>query len=134
MDSGDDYDSGDNSCWTPNEHDEITRLWNEIREERVAANMSAEPLSSNTSRIHPMSVQKIREESEHRDPKTKVCIDTHKLEGSICKNAGRICELASELGNDDWATEKCDSGKASCKEATTKCVDCLAGESLPPNE
>lgn len=122
---GDDYGE---PCWTPNQRDEITRLWNEIREERIAADMSPEPLTSETSRMQPMSVRKIQEDTEHQDPSSQTCISTHKLEGSICKNADSICRLAGELGNDAWASEKCNSGKASCEEAAKKCVVCVAAE------
>lgn len=128
-------DDGDD-CWVPaapSRQDEINKLWNEIRETRLRSGMSAEPLTSETSRLHPLSVQEVRKESEHEDPKTQVCIDTCKIEDSICKNADKICRLAGELGNDAWAIEKCDSGKASCDDATKKCADCVAGENVTPS-
>jgi hypothetical protein len=52
------------------------------------------------------------------------CRDTCTLGDSICNNAKRICEIAAELGNDDWANEKCAGGKASCDAAREKCCNC----------
>jgi hypothetical protein len=120
-------DGDDQACWTPDSRDKITVLWNEIRDARVNAGMNPEPLASAASRVHSMSVKNLRDEAEHPEPKTQDCIDTCKIEDSICNNAQKICDLASEL-SDDWATEKCDSGKASCEEATKKCVACVDSE------
>ena len=57
-------------------------------------------------------------------PSTETCTDSCKLADSICENAGRICGLASELGDDAWANEKCSSGTASCEAARKRCCDC----------
>lgn len=53
------------------------------------------------------------------------CEDVCGLGESICKNAKRICEIASELAGDAWAAEKCASGKASCDAARERCCGCL---------
>jgi hypothetical protein len=58
--------------------------------------------------------------------KTETCKDVCTLKDSICKNAGRICELASQLGGtDDNANDKCNQGNASCTAATQRCCGCL---------
>ncbi len=138
-DSEGDYDS-DDSCFAPEsaaavdpdlgrEEDEISRLWNEIREQRLAAGLPAEPLVNATTKVMRLSVDEIQAKQEHEEPKSQVCIDTCKIEDSICKNADSICRLSDNLGENAWAIEKCNSGKASCQEANQKCADCVAGES-----
>lgn len=57
-------------------------------------------------------------------PLTPTCGDACKLADSICENAGRICGLAGQLGNDPWANEKCSSGTASCEAARKRCCNC----------
>jgi hypothetical protein len=55
-----------------------------------------------------------------------VCKDTCTLSDSICDNAGKICEIAQDLGgNDAWANEKCASGIASCDAARKRCCGCV---------
>ncbi len=134
--SSGDYDY-DDSCFTgettaaplADERQEITQLWNEIREMRITAGMPADPLASDSSTVQPLSVTEIQAQEEHPDPQTQLCIDTCKIEKSICKNATRICRLADNLGGNEWAAEMCNSGKASCQEATKKCATCVAAES-----
>lgn len=135
--SSEDYDAGD-SCMPDAEaggapdassEAEISRLWNQIREERLAAGLSAEPLASESTQMQRLSIADIQADQDHAEPKSQLCIDTCKIEASICKNADSICRLASTLGGNEWAMEKCNSGKASCKEATIKCADCVASES-----
>ncbi|MBL0212556.1 MAG: hypothetical protein IPQ07_01585 [Myxococcales bacterium] len=54
------------------------------------------------------------------------CKDSCTLSNSICTNAGRICELAKKLGdNDAWANEKCAKGTDSCKQSEQRCCSCL---------
>ena len=57
-------------------------------------------------------------------PASPTCADSCRLADSICDNAGRICNLAGQLGNDPWANEKCSSGTASCEAARKRCCDC----------
>ena len=52
------------------------------------------------------------------------CKDVCTLGESICKNAKRICEIATEMGNDEWANGKCADGVASCDAARKRCCDC----------
>jgi hypothetical protein len=52
------------------------------------------------------------------------CDDVCTLADSICENADRICVLADQLAPDEWAVQRCASGRASCERATQRCCDC----------
>jgi hypothetical protein len=52
------------------------------------------------------------------------CEDICTLADSICENADRICALADQLADDEWAIQRCASGRASCERATQRCCDC----------
>ena len=57
---------------------------------------------------------------------SQTCTDACKLSDSICTNAKRICELATQLGGTDaYANDKCHRGTASCEAATKRCCSCL---------
>jgi hypothetical protein len=75
----------------------------------MAASMSATPMAD------------VRATCDHSASTS--CQDVCTLSDSICDNAESICELAAELPGDAWASEKCDSAKASCKRATERCCD-----------
>jgi hypothetical protein len=53
------------------------------------------------------------------------CTDLCALSTSICNNQQKICELAKQLSGDDWAANKCESARASCKAANDACCTCL---------
>ena len=61
------------------------------------------------------------------EPVTEECQDVCSLAGAICENADSICRIAGELPGDTWAEGKCDSAKASCKEAKERCCSCENG-------
>jgi hypothetical protein len=66
------------------------------------------------------------------DSMTKECDENCNLADHICDNAEEICRIAGDLrntANHAWAAEKCDQGRASCKEARQKCCDCNAKNS-----
>ena len=67
----------------------------------------------------------IRGQPQHR------CADVCELGSAICENAEDICAIAAELGDDAWAKDKCDSAKASCREAQERCCQCNKDEVLP---
>ncbi len=55
----------------------------------------------------------------------ETCTDVCTIADAICTNADRICTLATELGGDDaYANEKCEKGRASCDAARTRCCGC----------
>lgn len=85
-------------------HDEIERLSNEI----AARQSSAVPLPAT-----PMSAGA-----------SETCKSVCDIKGTICKNSGRICELADGMPGDDWAAGKCTDAKQACSDATKRCDDC----------
>jgi hypothetical protein len=110
---------------------EITKFSNEIREWRKDKGMSPDPTIDLTRRpdIIQNSVAKIRQcPTEEAPPKTEECTEVCTLKDDICDNAESICRIADQLGDDAWARGKCNSAKASCKEATEKCCGCRADE------
>ncbi|MBA3391862.1 MAG: hypothetical protein H0T89_04415 [Deltaproteobacteria bacterium] len=65
-------------------------------------------------------------EASCKPGRSDVCTDSCTLKDSICKSAGRICEIASQLGgNDSYANEKCASSSASCSAAKERCCACM---------
>lgn len=110
---------------------EIIRLSNEIRQWRISRDMTPEPPIDLTQRPELLQphVKKLRQCPEQQEPpKTDECTDVCTLKDDICDNAESICRIADELGDDAWAKGRCDSAKASCKQATDKCCGCLADE------
>jgi hypothetical protein len=85
-------------------HDEIERLSNEI----AAQKSSAVPVAPN-----PMSAGS-----------SETCKSVCDIKDSICKNSGRICELANGMSGDDWAAGKCTDAKQACDDAKKRCTDC----------
>jgi len=57
---------------------------------------------------------------------TPRCTDLCTLSTSICNNQQKICDLAKQLPGDDWAANKCESARASCKASNESCCTCLA--------
>lgn len=114
---------------------DIQRMWNEIRQWRIDQEMTPDPLIDLTKRpeIIQNTVPKIRQcPAQEEPPKTAECTDVCTLKDDICDNAESICRIAGQLGDDAWARDKCNSAKASCKEATDKCCGCLADEKSAP--
>ena len=113
---------------------DITKLWNEIGDWRAKEGLVRDPLDALTRNdvqaLHKSSVSKIRQcpPDDDAPPKTEACGDVCELKKDICDNAASICRIADQLGDDDWARRKCNSAKASCKEATEKCCGCRADE------
>ena len=104
---------------------EITALWTQIRDWRREAHMDVEPAPSTVMATRQMSVKKVRSARPcGPQPATPACGDVCGLADAICDNAESICGIASELPGDDWAADKCDSAKASCREAKERCCAC----------
>ena len=58
--------------------------------------------------------------------KAETCSSSCTLKDSICKNAGKICSIASDLGGKDtYANETCNRGAASCDAAKKRCCSCI---------
>ena len=61
-----------------------------------------------------------------RTAQSQRCIDVCTLSTSICNNQQKICDLAKQLPGDDWAANKCESARASCKASSETCCTCQA--------
>jgi hypothetical protein len=114
---------------------EIMELWGQIRTWRKDSGWAVEPaIPLNHPFILHKTVKDIRvcPSDPEPDPDDAICQDTCRLKDAICDNADSICRIAGDLDGDAWADEKCQSAKASCKEATEKCCECAASEPAAP--
>jgi hypothetical protein len=104
--------------------DEVMALWTQIRDWRREAGIGVEPAASTVQQMAPMTVARARRMSTPCPTSPpRACHDVCSLADAICDNAERICDIAAEL-DDGWASEKCNSAKASCREATERCCTC----------
>jgi hypothetical protein len=112
---------------------EITALWTQIRQWRQEADMDLEPSDKMVLAVERMDAGKVRRERlcPAKAP-PPACDDVCGLADAICENAESICGIAAELGGDDWADEKCNSAKASCREAKQVCCSCDGREVTTP--
>lgn len=103
---------------------EIARQFEEIGQWRRQTGYSAEPEQLDIESA-PTSVDHTRlgQPPSHAG-RSLTCIDICKIQDSICDNAESICRLADELEEDEWATDKCESSKASCEDASDNCTQC----------
>lgn len=104
---------------------EITALWTQIRQWRQEARMDLEPAARTVLSVERMDARKVRRERlcPAKAP-PPACDDVCGLSEAICENAESICGIAAELPDDDWAAGKCNSAKASCREAKQRCCSC----------
>ncbi len=102
----------------------ISQLSEEIAQMRTSQGMPREPSAAPVRDAHDDPMPAV-ESTQVRSAGAagSVCERTCKISAQICRNAKKICELADDL-DDEWATEKCDSGKVSCKDAKQQCKDC----------
>ena len=108
---------------------EILDLWEQIRGWRVEElQLSANPNRMVVAAVFRSSINRLRICPSQPAPKTPVCTDVCVIKDAICDNAEDICRIASEIPNDHWARDKCNSAKASCKEARERCCSCIAKE------
>jgi hypothetical protein len=104
---------------------EIIALWTQIRDWRLQAKMELDPSPQTENSMRGMTVPQAKAvcPEGHQVPAT--CNDVCDLADAICDNAERICDIAAELGPDDkLGQEKCESAKASCREAKQRCCKC----------
>ena len=104
--------------------DKIKALWAKIIDQRRAAKLDVPIADEMATRVADKSVSQARAICERPEDPPLLCQDVCTLADSICDNAENICRLAGELGDDDWANERCASAKASCADAATRCCDC----------
>ena len=111
---------------------EITALWTQIREWRQEAGMDLEPAPKTILQVENRTAKKIaRERLCPAKPPPPACDDVCGLSEAICENSESICGIAAELAPDDWAEQKCNSAKASCREAKQRCCSCEAPQVSP---
>ncbi len=102
---------------------DITVLWAQIRDWRREAGMGVEPDETAVMAMSRMTVSSAARACVLDRAPRPACSDVCDLGDAICDNAESICGIADEL-NDPWAREKCDSAKASCREARQRCCRC----------
>lgn len=109
---------------------EITALSIQIREWRREAKLPVDPRREDVLAIAPKTIEEARYVCPASHPVPNSCGDVCSLADAICDNAEQICILADELGKDDkWAQDKCDSAKASCRDAKKLCCKCSETDS-----
>ena len=104
---------------TGSPHDQIEQLSSQIEAQRGSMQLTEPAVGAAVS----APISSTADASCHPAP-SDACHDSCKLADSICDNAAKICDLASQLATDAWATGKCDSAKATCSSAHTKCCGC----------
>jgi hypothetical protein len=97
------------------DHDQIQQLSDEIAAQQVQLGLPANAT--------PMAAAPEAPQTCQRSP-SETCTQTCTLTDAICSNASKICDLAGKLGNDAWATQKCEDAKTTCSAATKRCCDC----------
>jgi hypothetical protein len=100
-------------------HDQIEQLDAQLQQSRALMQLT-EPAMGAASTA---PISSTADASCHPAP-SDTCHDSCKLAYSICYNAAKICDLASQLATDTWANGKCDSAKATCSAAHAKCCGC----------
>jgi hypothetical protein len=106
---------------------EILEYWHDIREDRGKIDIGLFPSEQMIQGSKGYDFE--NKLCPDHDSMTKECDENCNLADHICDNAEAICGLANDLvgtPNYPWAAEKCDQGRASCKEARQKCCDCNA--------
>lgn len=115
-----------------NARDQIVVLETQIDAEmtQLGLNPTPQPVcpdgTCSASAAEPMTVTPSAQDTTCKPGKSDTCTQACTLSDSICDNAGKICELAKELGGDDsFANKTCTRGKASCQASRTRCCGCL---------
>ncbi len=108
------------------EKNEITALATQIRDWRREAGLEVEPEVRAVVQMRNITVRHAKAVCPAAYQPPAACSDVCGLADAICDNAETICAIAAELGGDPWAAQKCDSAKASCREAKERCCACDA--------
>ncbi|MBP8806799.1 MAG: hypothetical protein KBG48_32510 [Kofleriaceae bacterium] len=103
---------------------EITALSTQIRQWRREAGLGVEPDAAAVLAMARTTAASAARVCTRPAPVPERCADVCELGAAICENAEDICAIAAELGDDPWAADKCDSAKASCREAQERCCGC----------
>lgn len=108
---------------------EIDRLSQEIDAQLansgVATMTPAACEATHACTAQPYDVTPRVEDSTCKPATTDVCTQSCTLSDSVCDNAGKICNIATQLGGADaYANAKCQSGNDACKRTREKCCGC----------
>jgi len=112
-------------------HAQIDALDREIADDMAKAHLAPPPAATCSGAAcaaamsAPFATPTATDLQCHPAP-TQRCTDACALSTSICNNQQKICDLAKQLPGDDWAANKCESARASCKAANDSCCTCLA--------
>ena len=107
---------------------DIALMSSEIRQWRAEMGLGVEPPAETLLQYRHVPVKKLRLCPDEPAPNGEKCKDVCTLKDHICDNAENICRIAEDLDGDGWAIEKCNTAKASCKQATEKCCECATSE------
>jgi hypothetical protein len=122
----------DNGGGATNPRSEIDQLDAEITADMAKmqeARPAAAPNTCTTS-CAPQAMSSAATAATAPDPSCKpassaTCTESCSLKKSICDAAGRICNIAADLGgSDSYANDKCNNGSASCEAAKKRCCNC----------
>jgi hypothetical protein len=110
-------------------HGEIDELAAQIDDALVKANVApSEPAAcqaSHSCTAVPFDVKPRIEDATCKAPTTDTCTQSCTLSDSVCENAGKICKIAKQLGEQDgYANSKCQSANDSCKRTRESCCQC----------
>lgn len=103
---------------------DIENLWIQIRSWRHDAHMDLDPPATMLQYVRNMTARQAAESCPDSHVPPSSCNDICDLADDICENAESICGIADEMPSDLWARDKCNSAKASCKEAKQQCCKC----------
>lgn len=118
------------------QHDEIERLYGEIRNELAANNLPPppDPACGACTGAADMAVEAgVTPLKANDNPSatckpgaSEACHDSCTLSDSICGNAEKICTIAKQLGDhDDFANDKCAHGAEACTQSQKRCCSCM---------
>jgi len=109
--------------------DQIAELSRSIEDQRTQLGLPA-PAPGGKTDAEPMSndahvpVAPVALSAPTCHPASETCSQACTLSGSICANAKKICDIANELPNDAWASNKCVEGNETCAASKKRCCDC----------
>jgi hypothetical protein len=111
---------------------EIQDLSMQIQQWRVDMGLRPRPETTLIQRYSEMPNAQLHHDAcELEGDPPETCYDVCNLSEAICDNADTICHLAEALPDDAWAAGKCDTAKASCKEAQRRCCGCQHDAGAP---
>jgi hypothetical protein len=102
-------------------HAQIDQLAQQIDQQRAQLGL-VEPGTGPA--IAAMTATAWKADPQCHPGQSEICTQSCTLSDSICGNADKICQLASQLAGDSWAEGKCNAAKQTCSAAHDKCCAC----------